>query len=125
MRHRAFVYGAPIVGTLVISLDFASVNLALPALEAQYGLDRASLQWVINGYVLMWQLSGAALILAVSTAIFSAVSARDLQGSLAHDGIVSSPINVRRSKKSLPAPETSMRFRFGRRGEVKDLAGDR
>jgi MFS family permease len=52
MSDRAFVYGAIIVGTLAISLDFASVDLALPALEAQYGLDLASVQWVINGYVL-------------------------------------------------------------------------
>lgn len=52
MSDRAFVYAAIIVGTLAISLDFASVDLALPALEAQYGLDLASVQWVINGYVL-------------------------------------------------------------------------
>ena len=52
MSDRAFVYAAIIVGTLAISLDFASVDLALPALEAQYGLDLASVQWVINGSVL-------------------------------------------------------------------------
>ena len=52
MSDRAFVYGAIIVGTLAISLDFASVDLALAALEEQYGLDLASVQWVINGYVL-------------------------------------------------------------------------
>ncbi|HET9522714.1 MAG TPA: MFS transporter [Terrimicrobiaceae bacterium] len=52
MSDRAFVYAAIIIGTLAISLDFASVDLALPALEAQYGLDLESDQWVINGYVL-------------------------------------------------------------------------
>ena len=52
MSDRAFVYGAIIVGTLAISLDFASVDLALAALEEQYGLNLASVQWVINGYVL-------------------------------------------------------------------------
>ena len=52
MSDRAFVYAAIIIGTLAISLDFASVDLALPALEAQYGLDLVSVQWVINGYVL-------------------------------------------------------------------------
>jgi MFS family permease len=52
MSDRAFVCGAIIVGTLAISLDFASADLALPALEAQYGLDLESIQWVINGYVL-------------------------------------------------------------------------
>jgi hypothetical protein len=39
MSNRAFIYGAIIIGTLAISLDFASVDLALPALESQYGLD--------------------------------------------------------------------------------------
>ena len=52
MSDRAFVYAAIVIGTLAISLDFASVDLALPALEAQYGLDLVSVQWVINGYVL-------------------------------------------------------------------------
>jgi MFS family permease len=52
MSDGAFVYAAIIIGTLAISLDFASVDLALPALEAQYGLDLESVQWVINGYVL-------------------------------------------------------------------------
>ena len=28
------------------------MDLALPVLEAQYGLDLVSVQWVINGYVL-------------------------------------------------------------------------
>ena len=52
MSNRAFIYGAIVIGTLAISLDFASVDLALPALETQYGLDIESVQWVINGYVL-------------------------------------------------------------------------
>ncbi len=52
MSNRAFIYGAVVIGTLAISLDFASVDLALPALETQYGLDIESVQWVINGYVL-------------------------------------------------------------------------
>jgi hypothetical protein len=33
MSDRAFVYAAMVLGTLAISLDFASVDLALPALE--------------------------------------------------------------------------------------------
>ena len=47
------------------------------AIEA-VGIDRASL---VSGIVFMCQLSGAALMLAVSTAIFSAASARDLERS--------------------------------------------
>ncbi len=40
------------MGALAIALDFASVDLALPALEQQFHLDFVSVQWVINGYVL-------------------------------------------------------------------------
>lgn len=40
------------MGSLAIALDFASVDLALPALERQFDLDLVSVQWVINGYVL-------------------------------------------------------------------------
>jgi len=54
------------------------------AIEAA-GMDRASL---VSGIVFMCQLSGAALMLAVSTAIFSAASARDLERSCAREGIV-------------------------------------
>ncbi len=51
-RNALFVYAAIVVGALAIALDFASVDLALPALEGQFGLDFESVQWVINGYVL-------------------------------------------------------------------------
>lgn len=52
MPKHLFVYAAAIVGSLVIALDFASVDLALPALERQFSLNFQSVQWVINGYVL-------------------------------------------------------------------------
>ena len=52
MSNRAFVYGAIVIGTLAISLDFASVDLALPALESPIRVGLESVQWVINGYVL-------------------------------------------------------------------------
>jgi MFS family permease len=50
--ERVFIYLAIVVGALAISLDFASVDLALPALETQFALDLESVQWIINGYVL-------------------------------------------------------------------------
>jgi len=53
---RGFVYAAIILGSLAISLDFASVDLALPALEHQFGLDLESVQWVINGYMLAFSV---------------------------------------------------------------------
>ncbi len=54
--RQIFIYGAIIIGALAISLDFASVDLALPALERQFGLDLESVQWVINGYVLAFSV---------------------------------------------------------------------
>ena len=53
---RGFIYGAIVIGSLAISLDFASVDLALPALERQFGLDLESVQWVINGYMLAFSV---------------------------------------------------------------------
>jgi predicted MFS family arabinose efflux permease len=94
MTDRAFVYPAIIIGTLAISLDFASVDLALPALEARYGLDLASVQWVINGYVLAFavlMVAGGRLadgygrrnVFLVGMAIFALAS---LLGGLAWSG---------------------------------------
>jgi MFS family permease len=51
-----FIYAAIVVGGLAIALDFASVDLALPALERDFGLDLDSVQWVINGYVLAFSV---------------------------------------------------------------------
>ena len=52
MSKNIFIYAAIVMGALAIALDFASVDLALPALERQFALDLQSVQWVINGYVL-------------------------------------------------------------------------
>jgi len=52
MGRNFFVYAAIMIGSLAIALDFASVDLAIPALQEQFGLSLQSVQWVINGYVL-------------------------------------------------------------------------
>ncbi len=52
MSERLFVYVVIVAGALAISLDFASIDLALPALENEFDLDLESVQWVINGYIL-------------------------------------------------------------------------
>ena len=52
MPRRTGLFIAIIAGTLAISLDFASIDLALPALQRQFGLDLDGVQWVINGYVM-------------------------------------------------------------------------
>lgn len=56
MRRNAFIYIAIVLGALAIALDFASIDLALPALEAEFALDLDSVQWVINGYVLAFSV---------------------------------------------------------------------
>jgi len=48
----AGIFVAIVAGALAISIDFASVDLALPALEAQFGFGLNGAQWIINGYVL-------------------------------------------------------------------------
>ncbi len=78
------------------------------AIEA-VGIDRASL---VSGVVFMCQLSGAALMLAVSTAIFSAASARDLERSYTRDGIVLAPDQRQAVDEVMArARKTFMRFR--------------
>ena len=39
------------IGALAIGIDFASVNLALPAIQSEFGMDLNGAQWIINGYV--------------------------------------------------------------------------
>ncbi|MEM7146904.1 MAG: MFS transporter [Verrucomicrobiota bacterium] len=51
-KPSLFIYLSIILGALAISLDFASIDLALPALEKEFGLNLESVQWVINGYVI-------------------------------------------------------------------------
>jgi EmrB/QacA subfamily drug resistance transporter len=40
------------MGAMLIAVDFASVDLAIPALEKQFALNLNGVQWVINGYVI-------------------------------------------------------------------------
>lgn len=54
--EQFFIYASIVIGSLAISLDFASVDLAVPALEKQFGLGLESVQWVINGYVLAFSV---------------------------------------------------------------------
>ncbi len=56
MNKRAAIYLAIILGSFAIALDFASIDLALPALENAFGLDLDSVQWVINSYVLAFSV---------------------------------------------------------------------
>ncbi len=52
MNRRLLIYISVFLGSLAISLDFASIDLALSPLEKQFGLDLDGVQWVLNGYML-------------------------------------------------------------------------
>ena len=55
-RTRLWLYFAIIVGSLAISLDFASIDLAVSAIEKTFGLTFSGVQWVINGYVMAFSV---------------------------------------------------------------------
>ena len=62
-------------------------------------------------------------MLAVSTAVFSAVSARDLQNSLARDGIVLEPDQRQAVKEIIAGARNVHALPLRTAAEVKDLAG--
>lgn len=42
------------VGVFIIANDFSALSVALPAMEKAYGVDVTTVQWVINGYALVF-----------------------------------------------------------------------
>jgi MFS family permease len=94
MGRNFFVYAAIVIGSLAIALDFASVDLAIPALQEQFGLSLQSVQWVINGYVLAFSVlmvaggkmadaHGRKLVFLIGMGLFALAS---LLGGLAWSG---------------------------------------
>ena len=55
LSHRA-VLGMIAMGlaVLVIANDFTALSVALPAMEIEFGADVTTVQWVINGYALVF-----------------------------------------------------------------------
>ena len=45
------------LGIFVIANDFTALNVALPAIEADYDVDVGSVQWVINAYALVFGMA--------------------------------------------------------------------
>jgi hypothetical protein len=62
-------------------------------------------------------------MLVVNTAVFSAVSARDLQGSLARDGIVLEPDQRRAVEEIIAGAQNIHALPLRTSAEVKDLTG--
>ena len=68
-----FALSAAILGFFVVTLDAVVVNVALPSIRGALGGGIAGLQWVVDGYTLMF----AALLLSTG-----ALSADDIRGML-------------------------------------------
>jgi hypothetical protein len=73
-RHRAqATLIAALLGFFVITLDAVVVNVALPTLAHEFGAGVDGLQWMVDGYTLMF---GALLLRPVRWSIASARDAR-------------------------------------------------
>ncbi|HLH96210.1 MAG TPA: MFS transporter [Xanthobacteraceae bacterium] len=51
-RRRQMVLAACVLASSMAFIDGSALNVALPRLRASFGADLASVQWVLNGYVL-------------------------------------------------------------------------
>ena len=83
--HRRMVLAACVLASSMAFIDGSALTVALPKLRAALGADLASVQWVVNGYVLALAsltLIGGALadahgktrILAIGCLVFAAAS---------------------------------------------------
>ena len=52
-RHRWLVLSAVSVGTFMATLDGSIVNIALPSIGRAFGIDLATVQWVVVAYLLV------------------------------------------------------------------------
>ena len=64
-RHRRMVLAACVLASSMSFIDGTALPIALPRLRADFGADLASVQWVLNGYMLalasLTLISGALL----------------------------------------------------------------
>ena len=75
-RHAVAALAAPVVGFFVITLDATIVNVALPTIRDELGGGMTGLQWVVDGYTLMF----AALLLSAG-ALSDRIGARRAFGT--------------------------------------------
>lgn len=79
-RHgAAFALAAAILGFFVVTLDAVVVNVALPPIRIGLGGGIAGLQWVVDGYALMF----AALLLSSGSLVDRVGARRALAGGMA------------------------------------------
>ena len=97
LDHRAILgLIAMALAVLVIANDFTALSVALPAIEADFGADVTTVQWVINGYALVFgvlivtggrlaDMFGRRKVFFIGTAIFSIFSLLGGLASVYHD----------------------------------------
>ena len=85
-EHRRMVLAACVLASSMAFIDGSALTVALPKLRADFGADLASVQWIINGYVLalasltliggaLADVYGKARMLGVGCLLFALASA--------------------------------------------------
>lgn len=85
-QRRGMVLAACVLASSMAFIDGSALTVALPRLRADFGADLASVQWVLNGYVLalasltliggaLADVYGKARILAIGCVLFGLASA--------------------------------------------------
>jgi MFS family permease len=53
-RETWLAVGAMLLAVFAVANDFTAMNVVLPTIEADLDTDLATVQWVVNGYALMF-----------------------------------------------------------------------
>jgi len=53
-RESWFAVGAMLLAVFAVANDFTAMNVVLPTIESDLIADLATVQWVVNGYALMF-----------------------------------------------------------------------
>jgi EmrB/QacA subfamily drug resistance transporter len=53
LRSRPWILAATIIGSSMVFIDATVVNVAVPAMQAQFGRSAAEVQWIVEAYALM------------------------------------------------------------------------
>ncbi|HYG41599.1 MAG TPA: MFS transporter, partial [Bordetella sp.] len=86
LQHRRMVLAACVLASSMAFIDGSALTVALPALRADFGTNLASVQWILNGYVLalasltliggaLADVYGKARMLALGCVLFGLASA--------------------------------------------------
>jgi MFS transporter, DHA2 family, methylenomycin A resistance protein len=63
------------LGFFVITLDAVVVNVALPAMDLEQSAGVTGLQWIVDGYTLMFAIFAATAAVVSATALYHVTAA--------------------------------------------------